>query len=254
MSQKSKKSGKNKSMISPSQRIIKIDHVLGERTFTQKLTIPKKRPFKNVFQFKCALRETKPPVWRRIQVPENYTFYDLHVALQDAMDWLDYHLHCFRIPGIGTFEDIAHIECPWWDPWDMDEDWLLTTEVPLKDFFKKPKDRAVYCYDYGDCWEMNITMEKVFPKEKNVSYPMCVGGKLAAPPEDCGSIPGYYHCIEAFEKADKLDELPDTEENEELWERLEWLGDWNPHEFDPKKVLFNDPRERFLYALGMEEE
>lgn len=183
MSKKPKKPGKDKNIISPSTQIIEIEHKLGKDTVIQKLTVPRKRPFTNVYQFKCTLLDTKPPVWRRIQIPESYTFYDLHVALQDAMSWLDYHLHCFRIPGIGTFEDIAHIECPWWKPWDMDKDWLVSTEVPLKDFFINPKDRVVYCYDYGDSWEMD---------------------------------------------------------------------DWDPYEFDPKKIFFNDPRERFIMALDLE--
>ncbi|MFN2125901.1 MAG: IS1096 element passenger TnpR family protein, partial [Candidatus Promineifilaceae bacterium] len=30
-------------------------------------------------------------------VPSNYSFWDLHVAIQDAMGWLDYHLHGFRV-------------------------------------------------------------------------------------------------------------------------------------------------------------
>jgi hypothetical protein len=36
-------------------------------------------------------------VWRRFQVPERYSFWDLHVAIQDAMGWLGYHLHEFRL-------------------------------------------------------------------------------------------------------------------------------------------------------------
>lgn len=38
-----------------------------------------------------------PPIWRTIQVPESYSFWDLHVALQDSMGWLDYLLHLFRL-------------------------------------------------------------------------------------------------------------------------------------------------------------
>jgi len=59
-------------------------------------TIPRKRPYKNVYQFKITLLDTKPSVWRRIQVPESCTFYDLHIAIQDAMGWKDSHLHCFE--------------------------------------------------------------------------------------------------------------------------------------------------------------
>jgi len=67
----------------------------------QVVPIPKKakrtdRP-KLVHQFLVVLSGTEPLVWRRIQVPEKYSFWDLHVAIQDAMGWLDYHLHEFRL-------------------------------------------------------------------------------------------------------------------------------------------------------------
>lgn len=38
-----------------------------------------------VYQFKITPKDTKPPIWRRIQVPATYSFWDLHVAIQDAM-------------------------------------------------------------------------------------------------------------------------------------------------------------------------
>ena len=34
-------------------------------------------------------------------MPETYSFWDLHVAIQDAMGWLDYHLHEFRVKEPG---------------------------------------------------------------------------------------------------------------------------------------------------------
>ncbi len=39
----------------------------------------------------------RPPIWRRIQVPDYYTFWDLHASIQNAMGWLDLHLHAFKI-------------------------------------------------------------------------------------------------------------------------------------------------------------
>ena len=50
-----------------------------------------------VHQFLVVFTGTDPLVWRRIQVPERYSFWGLHVAIQDAMGWLDYHLHEFRL-------------------------------------------------------------------------------------------------------------------------------------------------------------
>jgi hypothetical protein len=41
----------------------------------------------DIYQFKVTLRGSKPPIWRRIQVPANYNFWDLHVAIADVMGW-----------------------------------------------------------------------------------------------------------------------------------------------------------------------
>ena len=51
-----------------------------------------------VYQFKVYLTEIEPLIWRRIQVPAKYNFWDLHVAIQDAMGWVDYHLPCISHP------------------------------------------------------------------------------------------------------------------------------------------------------------
>src|SRR3989338_5960180 len=120
-------------------------------------TIPFKRPYKNVYQFIITLLGTKPPVWRRILIPESYTFYDLHVAIQDAMGWTDSHLHCFEKRDTKAKrwgEYLVKIDCPF----GVEEMWeeknaLYTTETSLSQFFKQNKDWIYYTYDFGDNWE-----------------------------------------------------------------------------------------------------
>ena len=58
-------------------------------------------PKKQIYQFKITLQDIKPTIWRRIQVPSTGTFWDLHVAIQDAMGWEDYHLHEFHIKDLS---------------------------------------------------------------------------------------------------------------------------------------------------------
>ena len=48
-------------------------------------------------EFKIALMEIEPPIWRRVLVPAKARMWDLHVAIQDAMGWWDCHLHQFVI-------------------------------------------------------------------------------------------------------------------------------------------------------------
>ncbi len=140
-----------------------------------------------VYQFKVSLLEITPPIWRTIQVPETYSFWDLHVALQDAMGWLDYHLHLFRMTKPGTGE-VAQIGIPDDDPFEGDEPILPGWEVPLAPYFPHAGVMARYDYDFGDGWEHEVTLEAIVPRQKGKKCPLCLGGARACPPEDCGGV------------------------------------------------------------------
>src|SRR5437764_15045930 len=60
----------------------------------------RQRRVSRVLQFLIVLVGTDPLVWRRIQVPAHYSFWDLHVAIQDAMGWQDSHLHEFTVANV----------------------------------------------------------------------------------------------------------------------------------------------------------
>jgi hypothetical protein len=51
---------------------------------------------RTVHQLKATIIETKPPVWRRVLVPSDYTLGQVHDVLQAAFGWSDYHLHEFE--------------------------------------------------------------------------------------------------------------------------------------------------------------
>ncbi|WP_367652513.1 plasmid pRiA4b ORF-3 family protein, partial [Intrasporangium sp.] len=50
----------------------------------------------DVLQVKVALRHTKPPIWRRLEVPSGIPLADLHAVPQVAFDWSGDHLHDFE--------------------------------------------------------------------------------------------------------------------------------------------------------------
>jgi hypothetical protein len=191
-----------------------------------------------VYQFKITLKGIRPPIWRRIQVPDTYSFWDLHVAIQDAMGWMDYHLHEFIVsdPGGG---DRVRIGVP-------DPEYGLQTVLPeekhfIADWFSPEGDPALYTYDFGDDWEHKVKLEKILPREEGEDYPRCMGGKRACPPEDCGGPWGYRRMLEVL--AD-----PGNEEYEDM---LEWLvGGFEPELFHPDAVVFMDPDMRRKYLEG----
>jgi hypothetical protein len=193
-----------------------------------------------VYQFKFELKDVNPPIWRRILVPADYTFWDLHVAIQDAMGWQDYHLHEFRIadPRMGSQFSIGIPDQEIVD----DPQFLASWEIAIAELFSSDNPDALYIYDFGDWWEHSVVFENVFAVQADVDYPTCVGGERACPPEDSGGPMGYELFLEAI--AD-----PDHEAHQQY---EEWIGgEFNPEQFDPKKIKFDDPTVRWNIAFGV---
>jgi hypothetical protein len=189
-----------------------------------------------IYQFRISLENIKPLIWRRIQVPETYTFWDLHVAIQDSMGWLDYYLHQFglintqirRKEGIGIPDEDGGLDIlPGW-------------EVPISSYFSLENKKADYLYDFGDGWEHMIVLEKILPQVQGSYYPICIAGERACPPEDCGGTWGYENLLEIIK----------DKKHEEYKRMMQWLGGkFNPEEFRPENVVFDDPKERWTIAF-----
>ena len=190
-------------------------------------------------QFKVTLKEIQPKVWRRIVVPAGYSFWDLHVAIQDSMGWLDYHLHVFRVRNPDTGEP-DQIGIPDDDASGDVEPFLPGWEVPMVEYFRQPGDRADYEYDFGDGWEHEVVLEEITVRVPKAKYPICLEGARACPPEDCGGVPGYEEMLKALRD-------PTHEEHEST---LQWVGGpYDPAAFDPEKVRFDSPKKRWRIAF-----
>lgn len=193
-----------------------------------------------IYRLRIALKDTTPAVWRRIEVPAAYTFWDLHVAIQDAMGWLDYHLHEFVVkqPN-GTNVSIGFPDD------DMgDGDVLPGWDVPLADHFGHAQKKLKYTYDFGDRWTHTISVEGTAGGH---ARPRCIAGKHAAPPEDCGGASGF----------EELKEVLSGPKNDRYREMRSWLKDrharcywpFDPLQFDCSQVVFADPAARLRQAL-----
>ena len=52
------------------------------------------------YQLKITLKGTSPPVWRRIWIPADMTFRNLHEAIQYLFGWMDDHLYDFEVAQV----------------------------------------------------------------------------------------------------------------------------------------------------------
>jgi hypothetical protein len=217
---------------------IKGDHPLKEEIERyQTGRVKKLSDTNNVYQFKITLDGISPPIWRRIQVPGNYTFFDLHVAIQDAMGWQDYHLHSFTITDPRSGEDVEL---------GMPDDDLFGETLPgwehrISDYFTLENKKAEYVYDFGDDWTHKVVLEKILPAEPGVEYPICTAGKRACPPEDVGGIYGYMDFLDVINN-------PNDEQYKDM---LQWAGGkFDPEHFNPKEVKFREPKEAFEMMMS----
>ena len=150
------------------------------------------------FRIQLTLRGYGNPLcWRLIEVPASYTFLDLHVIIQECMRWLDYHLFDFRFTNNGQKRQLDEHG----DMYDDFSDWMTPEErkrQPVKSFSRDvhlgeifPRTRtAVYSYDYGDGWEIDVKVVKTI-KHRDHDEPLVLDGDGAAPPEDVGGPAGY---------------------------------------------------------------
>ena len=170
-----------------------------------------------VSQLKVTLCHSSPSIWRRFQVPGNITLLHLHGVLQVVMGWTNSHLHQFRNAG-DVYSLPANAPCP--D--DLDE-----RHYTLADIAPREKDCFIYEYDFGDGWEHEVLVESHLPVDPKSRRAICMDGKNACPPDDCGGISGFYELLETINN-------PKHEDYQQL---LEWLGGaFDPKHFDIQKV------------------
>jgi hypothetical protein len=175
----------------------------------------------DVFQLKVTVLDTKPPIWRRVLVDGGGTLDHLHEVIQAAFGWWNCHLHEFEVGR-------ARYGVP-----DPDEDW----GEPPRDERRTRLDAIAsegsslrYTYDFGDSWDHEIVVEKVLPADSILTVPVCIDGRRACPPEDCGGTWGYRELLEI------LADPAHPEHNE----RREWVGrPFDPDAFDPNEFEHN---------------
>ena len=127
---------------------------------------------------KVTLEGTHPPVWRRVIVPENMSFGDLHRVIQIVFGWEDAHLHIFEAPK-NLYEIVASRE-------DAFNDYLLEGRTPVSAIAKYEK-WVRYVYDFGDEWKHKITFERVIDSYEN-SYATLMKASGSNFVEDSGGI------------------------------------------------------------------
>ena len=189
-----------------------------------------------IYQFHSELMGYEPSIWRRFQVPGNITLARLGYIVMTLYEMKGNHLFQFIRPNeynSGVFlqslgqEPDEKTERPNTlytlppDEDDMDfmggEEARDMTAVKMKNlFFGKKGEKLLMQYDFGDGWEVELTLESVTkdPDLPANELPRVLEGNGFGIVEDCGGTPGLAEVAQAFK----------DKNSEAYYEYRQWLG------------------------------
>ena len=169
-----------------------------------------------IYQFYAELKDYEPKIWRRFQVPENITMARLGYILMTMYEMKANHLFCVTVPirdNVKLDETLSGVGSVF-----PDKSWRF--EIGNEELFpgegEKVFDASTYkmrsilqgCqgekltleYDYGDGWEVEITLESVLEDKElpGRELPRVLAGEGYGIIEDCGGTGGLEQLAAAF--------------------------------------------------------
>ena len=147
------------------------------------------------YQLKITIKNSHPPIWRRVIVPGGLSFSQLTLVINTAIGWCGYHCSSYTFGKLGIRLDDDYDED---DALDFAEYNVLDASKYIIDEFLDSVSSFSYEYDFGDDWEHLILIEKTID-DYDQKYPQVLKYRENTPYEDCGGIWGYYDLLRTLE-------------------------------------------------------
>jgi len=189
-----------------------------------------------IYQIYAELADYEPEMWRRFQVIQNISIARLGYIIMTLFEMQASHLFCIEVPyrsnyiqhkekqGAPTTDELVTFIRPVlryevqneWSAEFVDVQSMDACSNKLYKVLENEGDRASMQYDYGDGWEINLTVEKIFQDTElpGKELPRVLDGAGYGIIEDCGGTGGLEDIAEAFKKGSG--EMYDT--------YSQWLG------------------------------
>lgn len=123
-----------------------------------------------IYQLKIGLKGTQ--IWRRIRIPEHFSFGQLHMAICQSFNWKHVSRHQFKCAW-GKIDDVHSIV----------------------EIFDEIMDTAHYTiYNSVEKWMHTIRFERRIQFRSanvNQTHAICTSGRWARPPERCGGLENF---------------------------------------------------------------
>lgn len=143
---------------------------------------------------KLTFEGIKPEVWRKVIIPVGATFNRLHETIQYVTNFKSYmepyHHFCFPLEDVMITNNEELIEQKELNGKKVKQ----PSRIKIDQYIEK-NGKILYQYDFGDNWEITITLEDTVD-DYYFGYPTLLDGGGMAPPEDVGGPVGYMNFLE----------------------------------------------------------
>jgi len=125
-----------------------------------------------ILQLKIDLLKTKPKIWRRVQIKDIATFWELHVVIRNAYEWSDEQPHYFKITDNKKKNILIR---SYLDEYETNK-FPLSWNIGIKKYLSDKKNLIYYIYGSNENHKHLITLENTFYRKLKVKYPICTAG------------------------------------------------------------------------------
>ena len=195
-----------------------------------------------IFEFYAELGDYKPKMWRRFQIANNITMARLGYIVMTLFEMQASHLFRFDVPVNENYrkcfaeftEDVEdnkvidlysrrpelaklHVEIIDEDDFSEFEGQTLgAAQTKVNYVLYHETETMTFLYDYGDGWEITLTLEKIIKNSelRGKDLPRVIKGEGFGIVEDCGGSVGLKEIAKAFKK----------KKGSQYKEYCEWLG------------------------------
>ncbi|HWE64742.1 MAG TPA: plasmid pRiA4b ORF-3 family protein [Chloroflexota bacterium] len=140
-------------------------------------TLPEPPPATQGFRLKVRLQWMRS-VWRIIEMLDNQTLEDLHLAIQRAFHWDNDHLYAFFLSG-RAWDPVTEVQMPF----NEEAEPPFTDEVTLAALEPSPGMTFLYLFDFGDELRHEIEVLDAFALPANGTFPRVAESHGKAPPQ-----------------------------------------------------------------------
>ncbi|MDR1563732.1 MAG: plasmid pRiA4b ORF-3 family protein [Oscillospiraceae bacterium] len=174
-----------------------------------------------IYQLTAELLDFKPVIWRSFQVAGNVKLSRLAYIIMTMFEMEASHMFNFEhvLKSLPNAKDakplIVRYELPDMDL-DIDGESKDASKTKLSSVLSNPEDLLCFVYDFGDGWQILLTLEEVITDEALPAkeLPRILAGEGLGIVEDAGGVEGLYDIVEAFK----------DKQGEAYEEYREWMG------------------------------